>query len=415
MFEKKTLANGVRIVYEYIPYVRSASLGIWVGTGSRYEKAGENGASHFIEHMVFKGTGTRSATDIAAITDRIGGQINAFTTKECTCFYGRVLDTHIDLLLDLLCDMVFDSKFSQQDVDNERNVIFEEIGMYEDTPDDLVTERLFSGIYKGSSLARPILGRKPTLSKMDGSFLKNYMKTHYSPENTVVALSGNFTPSDIDNIADHFSGMDGSMSKFKPAKYRSAFTLKRKNIEQNHLNVAFPGAGVNDDSRYALLLLSGILGGGVSSRLFQNIREKYGLCYNVYSFTSSYLDTGVLGIYTATSSATQSDALKLILREIESIRENGVTDTELSLAKEQAKSNILMSLESTSSRMTRIGRSELFSGRVLLPEEMIERYDSVTKETIKDLAGRLLTPDSMSFSAVGKILHEDEYRKILKI
>lgn len=415
MFQKKTLDNGVRIVYEHIPHVRSVSMGIWVGTGSRYEKAFQSGASHFIEHMVFKGTEKRTAAQIAALSDRIGGQINAYTTKESTCFYGRVLDTHLPMLTDILCDMLFNSKFDEEDVKNERGVILEEISMYEDTPEDLVMERLMASIYKGSSLGRPILGKKSTLDKMDGEFLKEYMRSHYSPDRIVIALSGSFRPEDIDDIAARFSVLSGKAGTYKKAEYIPSFTTKRKNIEQNHLVIAFPGISIPDNDRFAMQIMSNILGGGMSSRLFQSVREDHGLCYSVYTLSSSHLDGGIFGIYTALGENTQEEALRLIVQEIEKIKTDGVTEDELTLIKDQAESNILMSLESTSSRMNRLGRNELFLGEIPSPDELIAGYEAVTMDDIRAICEKIFDFSKVSFSAVGKTLHADEYRKIIGV
>ena len=207
MYEKKTLPNGVRILTEHVPGVRSVSLGIWVGTGSRHESAGENGAAHFIEHMLFKGTRSRTAAQLAEEMDAVGGQINAFTTKECTCFYARVLDTHLGRAADILCDMFFHSRFDDADVETERGVILEEIGMYEDNPEDLCAERLAGAVFKGSPLARPILGRKATLDKMDGAWLRAYQRAHYRPDRIVVALAGSFTDADAAELAGRFAGL----------------------------------------------------------------------------------------------------------------------------------------------------------------------------------------------------------------
>ena len=414
MYEKITLPNGVRIVYEYIPHVRSVTMGIWVGTGSRFENVQENGASHFIEHMLFKGTTRRSAADIAWESDRIGGQINAFTTRECTCFYGRVLDDHLNILTDLLCDMFFNPRFSQEDVENERGVIFEEIDMYEDAPDDLASERLFSGVFKGSALARPVLGSKKTLSAMTGQSLRSYMLSHYDASSVVVAVSGSFRNSDIDRIKSCFSALEShGKNVIKTARYKPVLVTKKKNIEQNHLCFGFPGLGINSESRFAFQLMSSILGGSMSSRLFQTVREKNGLCYGIYSFTGSYSREGLFSVYTALNREMESRAISLILSEIERFIEGGVTDDELSCAREQARANILMGLESTSTRMNRLARGELFSGGVLSVDEICQRYDSVTKEQIRTIAEEYLAPSGLSLSAVGKTVNADSYRELL--
>ncbi|MCF0120293.1 MAG: insulinase family protein, partial [Oscillospiraceae bacterium] len=330
MYEKLTLPNGVRILTEHIPYVRSAALGIWVGSGSRFERASENGASHFIEHMVFKGTATRSASDLAEEMDAVGGQTNAFTTKECTVFYGRALDTHLDRLSDVLTDMFFNSKFDEADVINERGVIFEEIGMYSDAPDDVAAERLFTSCFKGSGLARPILGTKATLNKMTGESLRAYAASHYIPQRVVIALAGSFSDSDVKSLCERFSVMQpGAPLRMTKAEYRPAITVKRKAIEQNHLCLGFPGLKMTDDRRYALGLMSSILGGGMSSRLFQTVRERSGLCYSIYSFSSNYSDAGLFSIYTALNRESEEKALRLIMNELDRICQHGVTPDEL--------------------------------------------------------------------------------------
>ena len=414
-FEKLTLPNGVRIVYEKMPQVRSVSMGILTGVGSRMEKAQENGASHFIEHMVFKGTQSRTAQDLAFQMDAIGGQTNAFTTKECTCFHGRVLNTHLDRLSDILCDMYFNARFSESDVRNERGVISEEIDMYNDTPDDLVAERLFTAVFAGSPLARPILGKKATLDKMTGESLRRFMQSHYVPSAVVVALAGDITAGGVEDIAARFEQMPARPAQqMKPAAYTPAFTVKKKSIEQNHLCIGFPGLSVSDDRRYAFQLMSSILGGGMSSRLFQKVREENGLCYSIYTFGSSYIDTGIFCIYTALSKDTEKDALELICGELRRFLDDGVTQEELSMAREQVKANVLMSLESTGSRMHRLAKNELYLDGVPDIDSVIEAYDRVTAEEVLELARTFLDKGRLSFSAVGRTADAETYRQLLE-
>ena len=278
MYEKITLPNGVRILLEPAPGVRSAALGIWAGVGSRHEKPAENGAAHFIEHMLFKGTQRRSAAALAEEMDAIGGQINAYTTKESTCFFGRVLDTHLAQCTDILCDMFFHSRFDSGDAALERGVILEEIGMYEDNPEDLCSERLAAAVFQGSPLARPILGKRSTLARLDGPRLAEFMRTHYHANRIVVALAGSFRPEDVEDLKARFSRIPPSAAPAgTPAWYVPAVTVKKKAIEQNHLTLAFPGLGFREPERFTLQLLSSILGGGMSSRLFQEVRERLGL------------------------------------------------------------------------------------------------------------------------------------------
>ena len=413
MHEKTVLKNGVRIVHEHMQHVRTVSVGIWVGVGSRFEKRSQNGAAHFIEHMLFKGTQSRTAAELAAEMDSIGGQINAFTTREATCFYARVLDTHVDSAIELLSDMLFNSKFDTVDVDNERGVICEEIDMYDDTPDDMVAERMISRSFP-TALGRPILGTKSILKKLDSEALRGFMDEHYTPGRIVVALSGNFSQAHLSHIEDLFSPLKKArLKKPKSAEYMPSFTLKRKSTEQNHLCLGFPGISATDDSRFALQILSTVFGGGMSSRLFQTVREQNGLCYSIYNFNSSFSETGMFAIATALGRDTEQRAVELIMSELEKLRNDGITADELGRAREQAKAGILMALESTSSRMNRIGFGELYLGGSLSTDEVIERYDHVTLDDIKDLAQKLLDPGAMSFSAVGKVSAEDTYRKIL--
>ena len=414
-YEKLTLPNGVRILYEKIPYVRSVSAGIWVGTGSRFENAVENGISHFIEHMVFKGTETRSASELAMLIDGAGGQTDAFTSKESTCFYGKALDTHLDELLDVLCDMFFNSTFRDADVESERGVILEEIDMYEDAPEDLCSERLFAGIYKGNSLARPILGKPATLFAMNGETMKEYMAEHYLGGSIVIALSGSFEQRHIDYIAERFAkARPGAEKTPKAPKYVPTVTAKRKRIEQNHLCLAFPACAFADPNRYAVQLLNNLFGGGMSSRLFQSLREKLGLCYSVYSFTSAHCDTGILGLGTALGEETEEEAITAMIDEIKKLLDGGVTADEVRRAREQVKSGVLMSLESTSARMNRLARGELFLGEIVSAEELIERYNAVTEDDILAAARSIFRPELASFSAVGRVRSTDDYRRLIQ-
>jgi len=415
MYEQLTLPNGVRILTEHIPGVRSAALGIWVGTGSRHEKASESGAAHFIEHMVFKGTDIRTAAKIAQETDAIGGQINAYTTKEYTCFYAQSLDIHLRQAMDILWDMTFSSRFAERDVATERGVILEEIGMYRDNPEDLCAERLFSAIYKGTALARPILGRPATLNAMTGSFLKAYQKENYRAAVIIVTLAGSFDDAVLEELKARFSILNGGPpSPIKNVAYTPGITVKKKATEQNHLTLAFSSLPYGDNRRFALQLLSSILGGGMSSRLFQEVREKQGLCYSIYSYGAGHAETGVLAVYTALGRETERKALATICRVVREFAKNGPEAEELSRAREQSKANVLMGLESTQARMSHLGRSSLLTGKVLSPDEIIAAYDAVTCEQVKELAKQLFNFESASLSAVGKVGTEADYKAVLE-
>ena len=415
MYERFALPNGVRILTERVPGVRSASLGIWVGTGSRHEAAGENGAAHFIEHMLFKGTGRRTAAQLAEEMDAVGGQINAFTTKECTCFYARVLDTHLPRATDILCDMFFHSKFDQADVDTERGVIFEEIGMYEDNPEDVCAERLAGVVFKGTPLARPILGKRATLEKMDGDWLRAYQKANYTPERIVVALAGSFTDADVADLMGRFGDLAPGKSKsMRPARYSPGIVVKKKATEQNHLTLAFPGLPFADERRFTLQLLSAILGGGMSSRLFQQVREQKGLCYSICSYGTCHDDTGYFGICTALGKETERQALDTVIAVVKEFAEHGVTQAELDRAREQAKANVLMGLESTQAHMSNLARGEMLNRRLLDPDQIIAAYDSVTREGVRTLAEELFRFENAALSAVGRVGRAEEYRALLR-
>ncbi len=413
MNEKLVLDNGVRILYERVPGVRSVSMGVWVASGSRLEKAAQSGASHYIEHMLFKGTGTRTAAQLAEEMDEIGGQINAFTTKECTCFHGRVLDTHLGRFTDMLCDMFFNSTFSEDLMDSERGIIFEEIDMYKDTPDDLCAEKLAAGIFKGSGLARPILGRRRSLNAMTGQWLRNYKDEHYTGQNVAVALAGSFTDGDLQKICEAFSVLPrGKKARTPKGAYTPAMVTARKSIEQNHLIMGFPGIPSDDDRRFALQILNGILGGGMSSRLFQTLREKHGLCYSVYSYPSSYTGTGAFSVYTALSPETEKKAIGEIKLELCKLAESGVTTAELDRSREQIKASLLMALESTASRMNRLGAGELSVGKVIPVDEVVQRYDDVTVDDVLDLARRIFDFSKVSVSVVGRCAPAAEYMSL---
>ncbi|MBQ3135576.1 MAG: insulinase family protein [Oscillospiraceae bacterium] len=414
MYEMITLPNGVRIVTQPVPAVRTAAVGVFVGTGSRHESAKENGAAHFLEHMAFKSTLTRSTDRLAMDIDSIGGQMNAYTTKESTCFYTRCLDLHLPRAIELLGDMLLNGAFLEEEVDTERGVILEEIGMYRDTPEDLVNELLNAAVYKGHSLARPILGTRRTLSAMTGAWLRDYRRSHYLPHKIVISLAGSFTQSDVEQLKNLFSTLTpGKEPRVRAAQYCPAVTVRRKAIEQNHIIIGFPAPSFLDDRRYQMTLLSSILGGGVSSRLFQQVREQQGLCYTVYSYISDHEDTGLLGLYTALSPQTEDKALSTICRVAAEMAEHGPTADELDRAREQAKANVLMGLESTQARMSHAGNSMLLRGKVSSPDEILAAYDAVTARQLRDLAGEVLDFSRASVSAVGRVRTGEDYQSNL--
>ena len=403
MVEKLILQNGVRLLYEHLEGVRSCAVGVWVENGSCHEPAHLSGMSHFIEHMLFKGTETRSASDLAEAFDAIGGQVNAFTTKEHTCFYARTLDVHLQTAAELLYDMVHRSVFAPQELELERGVVLEEIGMYEDTPEELAADLLAAACFPGQPLGRPILGREETLNTIDHDAMLAYFQSRYVGSNLLITLAGSFTEDDLQAVGRLFSAIPaGDRAVFPDAVYHPAATEKEKSIEQNHLLMVFPAFPAADPRRYALAVLNNILGAGMSSRLFQRVREQAGLCYSIYSYTTLYANTGVLGIYTALSRDTQRDALRLIREELLRLKETGVTEAELSRTKDLLKTSLLLGMEGSSARMNAIARSEMVYGCQHAPEETAAALDAVTAEQVLALAREVLDFSAVSFAAVGK-------------
>lgn len=414
MYEKITLPNGARVVFERMEGVRSVSLGIWVGAGSRFERAEEGGSAHFIEHMLFKGTETRTAAQLAEEADALGGQMNAYTTRDNTCFYTRVLDAHLPRAAEVLADMFFRSRFDEADVENEKGVIGEEIDMYEDTPEDVAAENLLAGCFPGA-LGRPVLGTEETLAGLSGRSLRAFMERTYTAPRIAVALAGSFTGADVDAVARIFAQMPpAEHTEPERSAYAPCLTLREKAVEQNQLVLGFPGLETASEERFAMQLFSNILGGSSSSRLFQTVREKHGLCYSIYSFTAGYQDTGLFAVALAANRQSERRALGLTIDELRRIRDDGVTAAELERAREQVTASILMSLESSASRMNRLGYGELFlPGGALTPDELIERYEAVTLADVRSLAQRTLDFRRASLSAVGRVADGEEYRAAL--
>lgn len=412
MIKKYTCQNGVRVVLENIPTVRSVAIGVWIGTGSRNENPENNGISHFLEHMFFKGTKTRTAREIAESFDSIGGQVNAFTSKEYTCYYAKVLDTHADFALEVLSDMFFNSTFDEEELKKEKNVVYEEIKMYEDTPDDIVHDLLSKAVYENHPLGYPILGTEETLATFTGDTLKNYMHELYTPENVVISIAGNITDLFIKEVEKYFGTYQAGgfiLSENIPTFHSNRITRK-KETEQAHLCLGFEGLKVGHEDIYSLIILNNVLGGSMSSRLFQEVREQRGLAYSVFSYHSSYQDSGILTIYGGTG-AKQLDLLFETIQEtLDKFKKEGLTEKELSNCKEQLKGSLMLSLESTNSRMSRNGKNELMLKRHRSLDEIVDQIDQVTKESVDRLANTTFT-DKYS---VALISPEGELPSLLK-
>lgn len=399
---KTQLKNGLRVVMEKIPTYRSVSFGIWVKTGSRHESPEVNGISHFIEHMLFKGTERFDARQIAETFDSIGGNVNAFTSKEYTCFYAKVLDEHLPIAVDILADMFFRSQFDEEELRKEKNVILEEISMYEDTPDDLVHDLITEAAYGSHPLAYPILGTEKRLQGMNSSDLRSYMNKHYTIDNMVISVVGNIDDNLIDLLETHFGEFStrGAVDSLEPPDFLGELKYYRKKTEQNHICMSFPGCSITDERQYAMVLLNNALGGGMSSRLFQEIREKRGLAYSVYSYHSSHADSGLFTVYAGTAPKQTKEVLDLTKEILFDLSKNGLTNDELSKGKEQLKGGLILGLESTGSQMNRLGKNELMLGKHYTLDDMIARIEAVSMDDV-DYVIRQMFQQPFSLAMVG--------------
>ncbi|MED5016941.1 pitrilysin family protein [Paenibacillus chibensis] len=392
--EKIKLTNGLRVVMEKIPTCRSVSFGIWVKTGSRHEHQGNNGVSHFIEHMLFKGTERFDAKDIAEQFDAIGGNVNAFTSKEYTCYYAKVLDEHLPIAVDVLSDMFFRSALDEGELAKEKNVILEEISMYEDTPDDLVHDLMAKAVYGDHPLAYPILGTQQQLDPMGPAELRAYMDEHYTIENTVISIAGNIEEDRVVELMERHFGQFNNHSEVKEIEapgFHSNLLFHKKKTEQNHICLSLPGCSIHDPLQYAMILLNNVIGGGMSSRLFQEIREKRGLAYSVYSYHSSNEDSGLFTVYAGTAPKQTKDVLDLTKEVLSDIASNGITEDELKKGKEQLKGSLILSLEGTGSRMNRLGKNELMLGKHNSLDEMIEKIENVSMKDVDAVLDRMFS------------------------
>jgi predicted Zn-dependent peptidase len=411
------LANGIKVLMENIPHVRSVAIGVWVDIGSRDESNELAGISHFIEHLMFKGTKKRTAKEIAEALDAVGGQLNAFTTKEYTCYYARVLDEHLTLGVDLLGDMLLNSRFDQGDIDRERNVIIEEIKMYEDAPDELVHDVFAGTIWGSHPLGRPISGDENTVLGISREQILSFYHRYYSSGNMVISVAGNF---DNEKVMDVLNVTFGKLTGLKKQRLYNLpepvhqVVCRVKDSEQVHICLGTQGLALDHENIYVLQIINTILGGGLSSRLFQKIREERGLVYSIYSYHSSYHDSGLFCIYTGLSKQNVRPALELIIKEIYNIQSNGVSATELQRVKNQLKGNLLLSLESISTRMSRLGKSQLYLNKVVTPDEIVKRIMSTTDSDIIDFARTFFKPENFCMASVGPWDDYDILQEIIR-
>jgi len=403
---KTTLPGGVRVLTETMPGVRSATVGIWADVGSSVESHERRGISHLVEHMLFKGTSRRSARQIAETMDGVGGNLNAFTDKETTCYYAKTIDRHVPLALDVLSDMFLHSTFDAQELTKEQKVILEEIKMYEDSPDELIHDVFLQTMWSGSSLGEPTIGFADTVVRITPDDLRAHMRAHYAPNSVVVAAAGNVEHDRfVELVAEQFAAFEGSCTLPEPEGPATTpgAHVRYKDSEQAHVVVGTRGIDVCDERRYALSLLDTILGGGMSSRLFQEIREQRGLVYSVYSFQAAYRRAGLFGVYAGTSPENVQPCIDVILEQFARARNAPIDAAELALAKEHIKGNLTLSLESTSSRMIRLGRNEFALGRQVSPEEIERRIDAVTPDDVQQLARELLLDENLGLCIIGPV------------
>jgi predicted Zn-dependent peptidase len=412
------LATGERVISERVPGVRSVALGIWIAAGSRDEPDSKAGVSHFIEHMLFKGSSRYTAQEIAELFDELGGELNAATSRETTVVFSRVADSHLETALDAMADMVFRPSF--QDVDSERQVVLEEIAMVEDTPHDLVHDLAAEAIFGAHPLGRPVLGRAPVIAGVSRRSLASYHRQAYGGERVVLAAAGNVRHDDLVRLLDERRG------DLVPAPQARARARKRvgrvpapgirfqaKDTEQYHVCLGGPGIARTDERRFAASVLDAIVGGSASSRLFQEIREKRGMAYSVYSYSSQYTETGQVGLYVGTRAENLATCLEIAVSELADLAGGNVRKDELSRAKENLKGRLLLSLESTSHRMTRLGRATVTDTPLLDVDTIVSRIDAVTASDVAELAGSVFDAGRLSAAGIGP--DESEFRSAVEL
>ncbi|NMA67103.1 MAG: insulinase family protein [Clostridiaceae bacterium] len=407
MYNEIILDNNLTIVYNQISHLKSVSLGVWIGSGSRHETVENNGVSHFIEHMLFKGTKTRTAKDIASEIDNIGGQINAFTSKDCTCFYTSTLDTDIEIAVDVLSDMLFNSVFDIEHMGKEKMVVLEEISMYEDDPEELVNDLLTEGVWSDGPLGYPILGTRKSVVNITRETIYEYMSAHYIPDNCVISVVGNVEKDKLVSLLQKKFGSWKPLNycRFYPdqPRFKSHYIYKEKGTEQTHLCLGFRGFPMNDKRNYNLMILNNIIGGSISSILFQKIREESGLAYSIYSFPSSFRDCGMFTIYAATNPASSQKVISQICNEIEKLLKNGISKSEFVRSKNQLKGNYILGLDSTTAHMVAIGKSKVITGVVKSAADILNEIESITLDQIMETAQWVFDGKHMGIAVLGGV------------
>jgi len=406
VLRKSVLSNGIRIVTEMVPHVRSVAVGVWVETGSRHEPGPLRGISHFIEHLVFKGTESRTGPEIARAVDSVGGQMDAFTAKEHTCFYLSVLDQHLPLAVDLLTDILLNPRFAGEDLEREKSVISQEIRMVEDTPDDLIHDLFAERIWPGHPLGRPILGSWEVIRGLSREEVLSYYRAEYISSRITIAVAGHV---EHERVVELFSRPLAGLAR--PGQARDGLAPKLvpqcevigKPLEQVHVCLGLPGLPQAHPARYVLAILNDIIGGSMSSRLFQEVREQEGLVYSIYSASLAFTDAGLLFVYAGTDAEKFDRVVALVLRELREIRNKGISPEEIHRAKEHLKGSLVLSLESTSSRMNRLAKQELYHGHFITLDEMLAAIDAVSLSEVREMATQLLDGSQLSLVALGPV------------
>jgi predicted Zn-dependent peptidase len=405
--QREVLPNGLTILTEQMDHIRSVSMGIWVKSGSRHEDANVNGISHFVEHMVFKGTTSRSAEDIARQVDSIGGNMDAFTGKETICFNIKVLDEHLPIAVDVLSDMVLHPVFDGNEITRERGVILEEIKMDEDNPDYLVHEIFTQNFFKDHPLGKPILGTKETVRRFDQDAVLAYYGSKFAPGNLVISAAGNLVHAEfVELLRKQFGQLPAGSNGWHdtPPKIHSRIILRNKKaLEQVQICVGVPSYPISHEKRYASYILNTLLGGGMSSRLFQNIREKQGLVYSIFSELNPFRDTGLLSVYAGTSRESAPKVVQAIVSEFRQLKESAISDEELKRAKDQLKGGLMLSLESSTARMSNLARQEMYYDRFFGMDEIIERIQAVTVEDLLQSAAEFFQPQLIAVTVLGNL------------
>ena len=417
MYNKTLLDNGLTIITESMGDVRSVTIGIWIKIGSRYEHENTNGISHFLEHMLFKGTQKHTAQDIAEAIDSVGGTLNAATSREYTLYYVKVLDEHFNLGLDLLADIILYSTFPEEELEKEKQVVLEEIRMGEDTPDDYIYDVFMENIWPENPLGWPVIGRRQTIQTISRDQLINFYQTNYHASNIIISIAGNIDHDQaVKSIKRYFGNINPkeSISTRLPSEITSKKVLINKDLEQVHFFLGTKGLPFNHKDRYSAYLLNSILGGPMSSRLFQKVREQKGLVYSISSYLDSYLDTGIFAVYAGCNKKTFTEVVRLILKEFKALKEVGATNSELQRAKEQLKGHIILSLESTNNRMHKLAKQEIYFGKYFSLDETIKAIQQVRLDDLHKVAVNSLNNQYLTLAAIGPINNNSLPKDILQ-